>query len=151
LQEAETDMTLFFRQLAEVKLEGSHVEEGASDDTVMAILRPAYYAPEQLSDSVRKHLLDWLSVYRNRVQQEGTSDALRRERMNGVNPLYVLRNYLAQLAIDKSQAGDHSMVHEMLDVLRNPYTEQPGKAAFAAKRPEWARHRPGCSMLSCSS
>ena len=71
--------------------------------------------------------------------------------MDAVNPKYVLRNYLSQLAIDKAEQGDFSMVNELMDVMRHPYDEQPDKDEFAKKRPDWARNKPGCSQLSCSS
>jgi uncharacterized protein YdiU (UPF0061 family) len=110
-----------------------------------------FYDPEAGAAVDRTPLGEWLCRYHARVREEGTPDGIRRNRMNAVNPLYVPRNYLAQLAIDKAEVGDFSLVREMLDVLRQPYTEQAGREAFAAKRPEWARHRAGCSMLSCSS
>lgn len=144
LQLAETDMTLFYRRLADVPCE-------SKTESVCERLADAYYQPEQIDDAVRDATTDWFSRYRERILQSAMPDAKRRERMNRINPLYVLRNYLAQLAIDRSEQGDHAGVTELLDVLRQPYQEQPGRENYAEKRPEWARHRAGCSMLSCSS
>ena len=122
-----------------------------TDEALMAPLAEAWYRPEQLTDGYRERLGRWLCRYLDRLGEEGEAPSVRRRRMDAVNPKYVLRNYMAQEAIDKAEKGDFSRVHELLELLRAPYDEQPGKERFAAKRPEWARHRPGCSMLSCSS
>src|SRR5690606_18916062 len=107
---------------------------------------------EELTGDVRDAVVVWLRQWGGRVLDGGvTDDAERRRRMDAVNPRFVLRNYLAQEAIDAAEAGDSGLVNELLDVLRHPYDEQPGRERFAARRPEWARHRVGCSMLSCSS
>jgi len=147
----ETDMTIFFRQLARLAVNNPENADAAGDEALMAPLMSAYYRPEQLTAATRGRISSWLRAYTRRVGQDGTPDEVRRRRMNAVNPTYVLRNYLAQLAIDKAEQGEFAMVVELLAVLRRPYDEQPGKEAFAEKRPDWARHRPGCSMLSCSS
>jgi uncharacterized protein YdiU (UPF0061 family) len=71
--------------------------------------------------------------------------------MDRVNPQYILRNYLVQIAIEKAEKNDFTGIWELLDLIRRPYDTQPDRKIFCAKRPEWARHKPGCSMLSCSS
>ena len=147
LTATETDMTLFYRGLADVKTEA---EYEIHREAIVPIA-PAYYKPEELEGELLQRTLSWLQRYRQRVKTEGTSDQERKTKMNRVNPKYVLRNYLAHIAIDKAEDGDASYIWELLDVLRKPYDDQPGKEAFAEKRPEWARHRAGCSMLSCSS
>ncbi len=138
----ETDMTLFFRGLAKVDAENA---VGGDDADLMAPLLAAYYAPEELTDEYKQRLCAWLRAYCAGVPSG------RAVKMNAVNPKYVLRNYIAQLAIDRAEEGDFSLVNELLDVLRHPYDEQPENEQHAQKRPEWARHRAGCSMLSCSS
>jgi uncharacterized protein YdiU (UPF0061 family) len=150
LPEADMDMTLFFRLLANLHLTTPSQGERSSDD-YMSVIGDAFYSRDQLADHVQSRLVDWLAAYESRCQQQDGTPADWGQRMNAANPKFVLRNYLAQMAIDKAAEGDSSLIAELLDVLRHPYDEQPGKESFAEKRPEWARHRPGCSMLSCSS
>ena len=146
---AETDMTLFFRGLANVPL-----HEDCADDLLLAPLAGAYYTPDELTGDLRARTVAWLRRHGASVRREGTEatpPALRKQRMDAVNPKYILRNCLAQVAIDAAEKGDPSLVLELMELLRHPYDEQPERERYAARRPDWARHRAGCSMLSCSS
>ena len=147
LQLAETDMTIFYRKLADLDLS----DENQDDNALIDPIRNAYYVADQLTEEVNARVARWLRTYSQRLQKDGTPHPLRRERMNSVNPKYVLRNYMAQLAIDQAEQGDYALVNDLLELLRNPYDEQPEHEEWAAKRPDWARQRAGCSMLSCSS
>ena len=144
---AETDMTIFFRELAGV---GPNQADGVETD-ILAPLMAAWYQPDKIPPELRLRWLNWLRRYAGRLRLDGEADADRVTRMHAANPRYVLRNYLAQEAIDRAEQGDASGITELLNVLRRPCTDQPGREAFAEKRPDWARNKPGCSMLSCSS
>ncbi len=95
----------------------------------------------------RERFDDWAVRYRDRLHSEDSSDAGRHERMNRVNPKYVLRNYLAQVAIEKAQQKDFSEIDRLFTLLKNPYSEQPGMDAYAAPPPNWGKH----VAVSCSS
>jgi serine/tyrosine/threonine adenylyltransferase len=140
LQEAEIDMTIFFRALIGLDLESPSIETFSD----------AFYDEAKRARSTPEIEL-WLRSYAARVKRENADAGERRARMRRANPKYVLRNYLAQEAIDRAEQGDASGIEELLDVMRHPYAEQPGRERFAARRPDWARNRAGCSMLSCSS
>ena len=131
LQLAETDMTVFFRQL-------SNTEEGV--DTIDHVA-DAFYFP--LRPAEKAQWLGWFARYRQRIAQDQWSSAARKASMDSVNPWFVLRNYLAQEAIEAAEKGDLSRLHQLLDAGRRPYAEQPQYADFGKKRPEWARHKPG--------
>ena len=146
IAEVETDVTIFFRKLADVR-----ADRDAPPADPLEALRSAFYDPSSLSDDYRARLSAWLARYVERVREDAVSDADRRAAMNRVNPKYVFRNYVAQLAIDRAEQGDDTLVHDLLDVFRHPFDEQPAMERYAEKRPEWARNRAGCSMLSCSS
>jgi len=140
MRAAQVDMTLWFRALADLDLQQPR----------LGGFREAFYDPELLQQH-HGALEDWLRRYAERARGDDIEPGERRAAMNAVNPRYVLRNYLAQEAIDRAEAGDEAGIGELLEVLRQPYDEQPGREAYAARRPDWARDRPGCSMLSCSS
>ncbi|MGJ5642545.1 protein adenylyltransferase SelO [Formosa sp. S-31] len=139
----ETDMTIFFRKLSDFKM---HDPESG-----LKIIQDAFYAPEELVPDIADKWSAWFQNYAKRLQKESNSDVARSKVMNQVNPKYVLRNYMAQMAIDQADQGDYSLIDELYQLLKQPYAEQPEFEKWFARRPEWARHKVGCSMLSCSS
>ncbi|KRG84851.1 protein adenylyltransferase SelO [Stenotrophomonas acidaminiphila] len=140
LHAGEMDMTLAFRALPDVDPQRPDA----------AALEAAFYSPER-RERVMPDLLDWLRRHAARVRDAGLDDAARRAVMQAANPKYVLRNWLVQQAIDRAAQGDTGGITDLLEVMRRPCDEQPGREAFACRRPDWARARAGCSMLSCSS
>jgi len=138
----ETDMTLFFRLLSNVD---PSTQEGWKE------LLPAFYHPEELSGGLLERWQNWLIQYQQRTDWENWSATERKQFMNRVNPKYVLRNYMAQMAIEAAEKGDYSVLQELQTLLQQPYEEQSAMEKWFAKRPEWARSKPGCSALSCSS
>ena len=143
LQVTETDMPIFYRALADFEV--------GVPRTNFTTLQNAFYDLDDFKKNHQQSWNDWLEKYAARLQLEGRSLDERKTQMNAVNPKFVMRNYLAQVAIDEAEQGSFGKVKELLDVMRRPYDEQPQFDAYAEKRPEWARQRPGCSMLSCSS
>ena len=71
--------------------------------------------------------------------------------LNAVNPLYVPRNYLLKCAIEEADKGNFDEIHQLFNVFRAPYQENSQWAKYSQKRPDWAKEKAGCSMLSCSS
>ncbi len=144
LMSTETDMTIFFRLLSKLKM-NSNKEEA------FEMLEPAFYDFKQMTVQVKVGWKDWLDKYLLRLNEDNWLDEDRSRAMCALNPKYVLRNYMAQMAIDEANEGRYALIDEIYQLLKYPYDEQPENEKWFARRPEWARHKVGCSMLSCSS
>ena len=129
MQNSGVDYSLFFRRLGE-----------ESPELAVARLRDDFVDIKGFDA--------WGELYIARVTREGEVDQeQRRKRMHAVNPLYILRNYLAQKAIDAAESGDYAEVRRLHAVLSNPFEEQPGMESYAERPPEWGKHL----EISCSS
>ncbi|PQJ76311.1 protein adenylyltransferase SelO [Polaribacter glomeratus] len=141
LQLVETDMTIFFRNLSDF----SDANSGFN------LIEKSFYDLENISEDVKNKWNEWFKKYAERLEIDRISPEERKEKMNAVNPKYVLRNYMSQMAIDEADKGNYTLIDELFQLLKNPYAAQPENEKWFAKRPEWARNKVGCSMLSCSS
>ncbi|MFQ3582363.1 MAG: protein adenylyltransferase SelO [Chloracidobacterium sp.] len=126
------DYTIAFRRLSETVPEA-----------------PEHPANARLQDAFvdRDAVAAWLARYGARLAKDGLPTAERQARMRQVNPKYILRNYLAQVAIERAQDGDFTEIERLLAVLRRPYDEQPEWARYAEPPPAWGKRL----EVSCSS
>jgi serine/tyrosine/threonine adenylyltransferase len=143
MRECEADYILFFRSLCNFEPESP----GQLFDRVST----SFYSTDLIVAPLKERWDRWAESYSALLKSEGSENATRSAAMKRVNPKYVLRNYLAQEAIQAAEAADLSKLERLMRVLKTPYDELPGENDLAAKRPEWARNAPGCSALSCSS
>jgi uncharacterized protein YdiU (UPF0061 family) len=129
MQNSGVDYSLFFRRLGE-----------ESADIAVSHLRDDFV--DMLGFDA------WAETYKARIGREpATRQEDRRTRMHAVNPLYILRNYLAQRAIEAAEQGDYSEVRRLHQVLCTPFEEQPGMENYAQRPPDWGKHL----EISCSS
>lgn len=135
LQQHRPDFTLFFRALSALPATVDRQDQAKTDAPVRDL-----FVDRAACDA-------WLDGWRGRLAQTPWPDAERQAVMRAANPKYVLRNWLAEVAIRRARAGDFSEVERLLDCLRRPYDEQPDYAAYAAMPPDWASGL----EVSCSS
>ena len=126
MQQSNVDFTLFFRNLCDFSASNQSIRDQFID---------------------RAGFDQWAQNYLQRLDQDQRSDAERREQMLSCNPKYVLRNYMAQTAIEKAEAGDYSEVNLLLKVLQRPFEEHPEAQHYAGLPPDWAEK----ISVSCSS
>jgi hypothetical protein len=130
MQQSRVDYTLSFRALSEVK---------SVDDQTLTPLRNQFVDHERFDH--------WLTEYRACLRTDAPNDAARGQAMNRVNPKYILRNYLAQNAIEKAARGDYTEVDCLLTLLQKPFDDDPAMSHYAAPQPEGADQ----VQVSCSS
>jgi uncharacterized protein YdiU (UPF0061 family) len=131
LDQNNVDFTRFFRTLNRFSSENNNNNDELRD---MFIDRKAF-----------DH---WAKLYRRRLQAEGSVDSQRKTQMDGINPKYVLRNYMAEIAIRKAtEEKDYSEIDRLLNLLHEPFAEHPDMEHYSAEPPDWAQH----IEVSCSS
>ena len=140
MHKASADMTIFFRLLGEEALEA---------------LDAAHFAAASREgrwpDAQAEALDEWLARYRRHLKAAGVDAGQRRETLRRANPAFIPRNWLLQQAIERAEAGDDGGIQSLLEAMRTPYEDVPGRDVRDGLPPDWSLDKAGCSMLSCSS
>lgn len=152
LVKAEVDYTILYRKLADW-IQLSEVDAGSLTAADTLLMEVVYQdeGQEKLDGHLRAEFHAWLRLYRQRVLKEDRSQVLTARQMNLQNPYFVLRNYIVQECLDAMSQEDFASLSRLQKALETPYLETCFTSPYFKKRPTWARTRPGCSALSCSS
>ena len=156
MHQGQMDMTLFYRLLADFPVNTSvEVSVNSKVKNGLEYFQTVFYENEDIDLGIdlkfNARFQQWLDQYQQQVNQAEISHVERKQSMDKANPWFVLRNYLSQQAIEAAENNDFSILNDLLEALKKPYQEQEKFAHFAKKRPDWAKYKAGCSMLSCSS
>ncbi|XP_066485127.1 protein adenylyltransferase SelO-like isoform X2 [Tiliqua scincoides] len=138
MEDTKADFTMTFRQLSEI-----------SQDQLKELSIPQEFWALQ---DVAKHkfFANWVAMYLLRLKRNtGDSYSERSRRMIGINPRYVLRNWMAESAVQKAERNDFSEVRLLQQVLQHPFQMQTvaERAGYAQRPPAWAKE----IKVSCSS
>lgn len=126
--------------LAAAKADYTNFFRGLSRTDFQSVIAPMFADPRRFNL--------WCDLYRHRLEQEVSNEAERSLNMNRANPKYVLRNYLAQTAIEKATyIRDYSEIERLRQLLSRPFDEQPDMEKYAEPAPEWGKRL----CVSCSS
>lgn len=129
------DYTIFFRRLCDFNAENIN-DKGINNN---APIRDIFIQRDQFDL--------WAAKYQQRLTKEDDNDEQRSIKMKQVNPKYILRNYMAEIAIKKAEEKDYSEIDRLFKLLQDPFSEQPENEAYAGLPPEWAEE----ISVSCSS
>ncbi len=147
---SEFDFTIFYRELSSQYFQTQILEDGPNWSELHEIMGKSLYQEKPTSD-LELRLQQWLEQYRSLLLVQELGSVERSQKMEAVNPYFILRNYLVQESLDQFSRGDESGMKSLFEALQTPYQCNEKTLRYYQKRPEWARHRPGCSTLSCSS
>lgn len=151
LKECEIDYRMFFRRLSKSILMLDKIEWSLETQRIeiKKCLVESFYQPSRIEDEKFNH---WLDRYFQLMRESGDPLAEVAKKMDEVNPFFILKNSITQSLIEDIQLRkDDSLLKRVYKALQTPYEENEWTLPFDQKRPEWAKDKPGCSALSCSS
>jgi len=136
MKEDHVDYTILFRKLCDFTTEDINNPDSNNNSAI----RDIFIQREQFDQ--------WANRYQQRLTKEGSNDKQRSTEMKRVNPKYILRNYMAEVAIKKAEnEKDYSEIDRLFKLLQNPFDEQPENKMYAGLPPEWSNE----ISVSCSS